>query len=459
MATKTGGARAEARPTVVVTVGMGPWPFDRLLEAVRPLCDRYDVFVQSGTSQVELPCECVPFVTPDELTQRLSSADVVITHAGNSVRVAQRLGRAPIAVAREAARGEMGNDHQVTYLRGEEGRGRVVAVWDVDTLVHTVAEHPQREQDLVADRPLPSSVEPADLIATMDAVCAEIVGRPRHGLARSAPGWDADTHPSTEPAAGNPFRRHPLRRYDFAWQRLAPVSGPHLDVGVGLGEFAGPLAGTTGRAVRGVDVHADYIAAVRERYPALDVEQVDDGHPLPFADGSFASVSALDVLEHCGDEHSLLVELRRVLESPGTLVVSVPRRHVFSFLDPDNAKYRFPRTHRLLYTARFGRAAYEARFVDLSDGLRGDVSVRRGEHRNYRTSELVALIEHSGLRVREVAGANLFWRVIHIPSLFAGRRLKTALGAVIAWDGIAFTSPRIAANLFVVAERAADESR
>src|ERR1041384_4651503 len=90
------------RPTVVVTVGMGPWPFDRLLEAVRSLCNRYDVFAQTGTSAVDLPCESAPFVTPDELTRRLASADVVITHAGNSVRLAQRLGRAPIAVAREA---------------------------------------------------------------------------------------------------------------------------------------------------------------------------------------------------------------------------------------------------------------------------------------------------------------------------------------------------------------------
>ena len=33
-----------------MTVGMGPWPFDRLLEAVRPLCDSADVFAQTGAS-------------------------------------------------------------------------------------------------------------------------------------------------------------------------------------------------------------------------------------------------------------------------------------------------------------------------------------------------------------------------------------------------------------------------
>jgi SAM-dependent methyltransferase/UDP-N-acetylglucosamine transferase subunit ALG13 len=450
------------RPTVVVTVGMGPWPFDRLLEAVRSLCDRYDVFAQTGTSAIELPCETAAFVTPDELAQRLASADVVITHAGNSVRLAQRLGRAPIAVAREAGRGEMGNDHQVAYLRREQDRGRVVAVWDVDRLAAAVAEHPERERVLVAERPLPAVVEPAELVATMDAVCADIVRRPRkqrRAAPRPAPGWDADLHRSVAASARNPFRRHPLRRYAFAWRRLAPVPGPHLDVGVGLGEFAGPLAQTTQRLVHGVDVHAAYVAETRVRYPDLRVEQVRDGEPLPYPDGAFASVSALDVLEHCGDEKALLAEVWRVLDTPGTLVVSVPRRHVFSLLDPDNAKYRFPRTHRRLYSARFGRSAYDQRFVDVSDGLRGDIAVDRVEHRNYRTSEALALIEASGLTVREVVGANMFWRLLQIPSLFGGRRLKAVLGAAIALDGVVFTSPRVAANLFVVAEKASDASR
>jgi hypothetical protein len=37
---------------VLVTVGMGPWPFDRLIEAITPLCAEHEVFAQTGTSSV-----------------------------------------------------------------------------------------------------------------------------------------------------------------------------------------------------------------------------------------------------------------------------------------------------------------------------------------------------------------------------------------------------------------------
>ncbi|MER5606967.1 hypothetical protein AB0F93_09090 [Micromonospora tulbaghiae] len=160
---------------VLVTVGMGPWPFDRLIEGVAPLCAAHEVFVQTGTSAVTPPCPHAPFLPLDDLRRRLAAADVVITHAGNTVRLVQRLGRVPVAVAREAARGEMGNDHQVEYLREEERSGRVVAVWDVAELPAVVAAHPRRQHLLLAERPLPGPVDGERLAATMDALCARLV--------------------------------------------------------------------------------------------------------------------------------------------------------------------------------------------------------------------------------------------------------------------------------------------
>ncbi|MEU7797441.1 hypothetical protein AB0B11_28885 [Micromonospora tulbaghiae] len=160
---------------LLVTVGMGPWPFDRLIEGVAPLCAAHEVFVQTGTSAVTPPCPHAPFLPLDDLRRRLAAADVVITHAGNTVRLVQRLGRVPVAVAREAARGEMGNDHQGEYLREEERSGRVVAVWDVAELPAVVAAHPQRQHLLLAERPLPGPVDGERLAATMDALCARLV--------------------------------------------------------------------------------------------------------------------------------------------------------------------------------------------------------------------------------------------------------------------------------------------
>ena len=53
------------------------------------------------------PCEYARFIEPGDLKQRIRAADVVITHAGNTVRLVQRAGKVPIAVARRARRHSM----------------------------------------------------------------------------------------------------------------------------------------------------------------------------------------------------------------------------------------------------------------------------------------------------------------------------------------------------------------
>src|SRR5580704_3007962 len=204
---------------ILVTVGMGPWPFDRLLRAIAPLCAEHRVFAQTGTSKLVPPCSHAPFVPYIDLIERIRAADVVITHAGNTVRLVQRAGKVPIAVARMAAAGEMTNDHQVVYLRHEACEGRVVAQWDLDLLPQAVARHAAVEARLLTERKLNRPVTAAAVIALLDA----------H--------WDQLTR--------NPFRYHSLRRYAYAWDELAAGSGRHLDVGCGTGEFLGILASTT----------------------------------------------------------------------------------------------------------------------------------------------------------------------------------------------------------------------
>ncbi|GIM93368.1 hypothetical protein [Paractinoplanes toevensis] len=162
---------------ILVTVGMGPWPFDRLIRAVEPLCAYHDVFVQTGASPVVPPCPHARWVPLDEMRRRLSDADIVITHAGGTVRLVQRLGRVPIVVARRRSLAETGSDRQERYLRGEERTGRVRAVWDVAELAGAVAAHTVFAAGVLESRPLPAAVSGAALTETLDRVSRRLLGR------------------------------------------------------------------------------------------------------------------------------------------------------------------------------------------------------------------------------------------------------------------------------------------
>ena len=111
----------------------------------------------------------------DEMRAHLEDADVVVTHAGNTVRLVQSRGRVPVAVARTAAHGEMRNDHQVAFLRAEETRGRVLAVWDVTDLPAVVDAHATLAAAILAERPAVPRADPVALADHLDAACARLL--------------------------------------------------------------------------------------------------------------------------------------------------------------------------------------------------------------------------------------------------------------------------------------------
>jgi SAM-dependent methyltransferase len=415
---------------------MGPWPFDRLIAACSALCADHEVFIQTGTSTLVPPCPHEPFIGYDETMRRLAEADVVITHAGNTVRLVERMGKVPIAVAREAARGEMRNDHQVEYLRAEEPRGRVIALWGpLSELARTVADHPATEEKLLAAMKPLAAVDQAALESVMDRATQ---------TPSSGPCSPARRRSSVPIAEDNPFAKHPTARYAWAFEQLRSRTGRHLDLGIGDGTFLSAVRDRTALRVVGADPHPGYLTAFAGNQPLVRV-----GENLPFADASFDSVTMLDVLEHTRDDRSTLAEVHRVLRPGGLLVLTVPARHVFSFLDPDNAKLRLPRLHRAIYAARFGREVYRQRFEDSSDGLRGDMAWDRSEHTNYRPEDLLGMLTQAGFRPQSRDGANLFWRFLQVPALLAPARARALFDAPLRIDGSLFKS----ANLFLTAVR------
>jgi SAM-dependent methyltransferase/UDP-N-acetylglucosamine transferase subunit ALG13 len=404
---------------ILVTVGMSERPFDRLIEAIAPLCVEHDVFVQTGTSKLAPPCAHSPFIPYPEMIERIRAVDIVITHAGNSVRLVQRAGKVPVAIARTAP-GEMANNHQVEYLRHESRAGRVVAVWDLRRLSQIVACHAFEEARLLRERPLDQPAASAAVAATFDAEWKRLVC--------------------------NPFREHHLRRYAYAWEELATRCSRHLDFGCQTGEFLGVLSSTTALDCHGIDPHEGYLSQAVRNYPHIPFRYVPVAGPIPYPDDYFDSVSLLDVLEHCPNEDDVLTEIRRVLRPDGVLVLTVPALHVFSFLDPDNVKFRLPWLHRMIYSARFGRKIYCERFADLSNGLYGDMSLGKEDHTNYRKDWLVERLKTHGFVITRESGANLFWRFFQTPALLAKPGfLRRQLERLIWLDGRIFSS----ANLFL----------
>jgi len=152
-------------------------------------------------------------------------------------------------------------------------------------------------------------------------------------------------------------------RYPFAVRRLWPASprGEALDVGAACGRITFDLAADHA-AAWGVDLSHSLVAAAREvqatgraRYRtavegdlsrAWDVAvktapnarfAVADALDLPFRDGRFATVVALNLVDRVPDPVRALDELARVTAPRGTLLVGSP----YTWLDSFTPKRRW----------------------------------------------------------------------------------------------------------------------
>ncbi len=124
----------------------------------------------------------------------------------------------------------------------------------------------------------------------------------------------------TTTAAGfNPTWQRHAAAYELCG-RLLP-DGCVLDLGCGVGHSYQLLAP---RSTVGVDIDPDALASQDRPTRVADMRE------LPFRAGEFASVLAVQSLEHVPDPQRVLSEARRVLRPGGTAIFVTPNRLTFA---------------------------------------------------------------------------------------------------------------------------------
>jgi SAM-dependent methyltransferase len=158
---------------------------------------------------------------------------------------------------------------------------------------------------------------------------------PRHeGLTRSRDGVvTGNTYDKY--GARNPLARRLMGGFERDLDALLALADPSsvLDVGCGEGVLVHRWATLLeGKRVVGVDLEEESLQAGWSARAAPNLQfVVGSAERLPFADGEFGLVSAIEVLEHVGDPERALAEMRRCAQRH--LLVSVPREPLWRGLN------------------------------------------------------------------------------------------------------------------------------
>ncbi len=144
-------------------------------------------------------------------------------------------------------------------------------------------------------------------------------------------------------------------------QQLARRTAPVLEIGVGTGRIAIPLA-DAGLAVFGVDLSAPMLARLAAKRPGFAAARASATR-LPLRDNSVGAVIACHVLHLIPDWRQVIDEVLRVLQPGGLLLVTRGRR--------DGSAGELQRRLRAAAGAEHARAAGLDNLGDLDELMAG----------------------------------------------------------------------------------------
>jgi len=99
----------------------------------------------------------------------------------------------------------------------------------------------------------------------------------------------------------------------------------HLDIGCGPGTFVGNYLDKKFDKTLGVDISINQINFAKKKYPKSDFKLISKDK-LPFKDGSFDSISLIELIEHLDQKeiNFLMKEAIRCLKKDGLIYITTP---------------------------------------------------------------------------------------------------------------------------------------
>ena len=248
----------------------------------------------------------------------------------------------------------------------------------------------------------------------------------------------------------NPLGPSPL---GLTWEYVKEISPEvHLDYGTHDGKFLFVLHKTNlVKSSIGIDINSESIKnhEIIESKHDIKLVTIKKNEKIPLDNGSVQSVSMIGVLEHIHDQQRILQEIFRVLKPEGKLLILVPGKNIFSFLDLGNFKFIFPSIHRFFIERKYSKEFYRNRFIDCPDGLFGDIETEKMWHQHFSISELKDLLNQNGFNTIKTDGLGFMRRLFILLQYFSPRFLKKFFGKIIVWDALKFES----AEIFILANK------
>lgn len=139
---------------IFVTVGTHEQPYDRLVKALDDLKRENiispDVFIQSGYCTYKPRfCDHAGFIGFNQMLEHMAAADIIITHGGTgSVMLALYHKKIPLVMPRQKRYNEHIDDHQVHFCRMMEGKGKIIAAYEVEDLGAAINNYHRRMLEL-----------------------------------------------------------------------------------------------------------------------------------------------------------------------------------------------------------------------------------------------------------------------------------------------------------------------